>query len=91
MLPTNSQPVADLSPRWKGSKYGQKSRICDSLSMNEKDLVTATDMIEENMERGERQFAAKALPRGPSQVESPGGKKKRCWKPTEMFAVYLSL
>lgn len=27
-------------------------------------LVTATDMIEENMERGKREFAAKALPRG---------------------------
>ena len=55
--------------------------------MNQKDLVTATDMIKENMERGERQLAAKALPRGPSQVESPGGEKV-CWKPTEMFAVY---
>ena len=38
--------------------------ICVSPSVNKKDLVTATDMIKENVERGARKFAAKALPRG---------------------------
>ena len=28
-----------------------------------KDLVTATNMVKENMKRGEREFAVKALPR----------------------------
>ena len=70
MLTANTRPAADLSPGWKGfNNYGS------SGSVNQKDLVTATDMIDENMERGERQFAVKALPRGPSRMESPGGKR----------------
>ena len=39
-----------------------------------KDLVTATNMIEENVERGEGEFAVKALPRRQGGVKSPGGK-----------------
>ena len=65
MLLADSQPVAGLSPSWK-----KNSRSLGFV--NQKDLVTATDMIEENMERGERQFAAETLPRGPARVESPG-------------------
>ena len=61
--------------------------ICDSPSVNKKDLVTATDMIKENMERGERQLAAKALPRGTGRVQSPGGKKRCVGNTMEMFAV----
>ena len=81
MLTANTQPAADLSPGWKGfNNYGS------SGSVNQKDLVTATDMIDENMERGERQFAVKALPRGPSRMESPGG-KGGVGNTTEMFEV----
>ena len=42
-----------------------------------KDLVTATNMIEENVERGEGEFAVKALPRRQGGVKSPGGKYLR--------------
>ena len=68
--------------------------ICDSPSVNKKDLVTATDMIKENMERGERQLAAKALPRGTGRVQSPGGKKgalETQWKCLQLTKVFSHL
>ena len=41
-----------------------KGSIKLTVVLDLRDLVTATDMIKENVERGERKFAAKALPGG---------------------------